>query len=38
MEARSGIGTQAHDVPGVGWNLRLIEHDMKHGLALRMVV
>jgi len=30
MQARAGVGAQPHDVAGVGRNLGLIEHDMKH--------
>ncbi len=30
VQARTGVGAQAHDVAGVGRNLGLIEHDVKH--------
>jgi hypothetical protein len=30
MQARTGIGAQAHDVAGIGRNLRLEEDDVEH--------
>ena len=30
MQARAGIGAQAYNVPGVWWNLRFEQRDVKH--------
>ena len=38
MQAKAGIGAEANNIAGVGWNLRLVENNIEHsgcaGLAL----
>jgi len=33
MQPGTGVGTQPDDVPGIGRNFRLVEHEIKHDLA-----
>jgi hypothetical protein len=33
MQLTTGIGTQANNISGIWWNLRLNQHNMKHGYA-----
>lgn len=30
MQLQAGVGAEANDIAGVGRDLRLIQHDMKH--------
>jgi hypothetical protein len=36
MQPATGVGTQANDITGVGWNFRLVEHDMEQWIGYRL--
>ena len=33
VQRTAGVGTEPDDVAGVGWYLRLVQNDMKHGIS-----